>query len=150
MSETPLGHDRTAATDDPGGSLRRHRDIRQSYTCMNREIVDTLFSLLDERIAEDLPGEFFSFAANLLQRLVDRHCADWHRRIANDPFACGVNILSSGEIHHCVRATSDRPAHFFNLFIDRRGDGRVADVCVDLYEEVATDDHRLRLRMIYV
>ena len=44
----------------------------------------------------------------------------------------------------------DRPAHLFDFFVNRRSDGGVADVGIDLHQEVAADDHRLGLGMIDV
>src|SRR3546814_1039129 len=72
MGEAPFRHDRSAATDDAGDALRRHRDIGQAHARMDGEIVDALFGLFDQRVAEDVPGQFLGDAANLLQRLVDR------------------------------------------------------------------------------
>ena len=41
-------------------------------------------------------------------------------------------------------------SHLLHLFLDAGGDGGVADVGVDLHQEVASDDHRLRFRVIDV
>ena len=41
-------------------------------------------------------------------------------------------------------------SHFFDLFIDGGGNSRVADVGIDLHEEVAPDDHGLRFGVIDV
>ena len=117
---------------------------------MNREVVDALLGLFDQRVAKDFPGQVFGFAADFFQRLIDRHGADRHRRVANDPFARGVNVLAGRKIHHRVRAALDRPAHLLDFFVDRRQHGGVADVGVDLHQEVAADDHRLGFRMIDV
>src|ERR1700704_4984311 len=43
--------------------------------------VDPLLGLLDEHIAEDLPGELLGPAVDLLERLVDRHRPDGDRRV---------------------------------------------------------------------
>jgi hypothetical protein len=40
--------------------------------------------------------------------------------------------------------------HFLDFFLDRAGDGAVADVGVDFDEEIAADDHRLELGMVDV
>ena len=40
--------------------------------------------------------------------------------------------------------------HLLDLLLDRGGDRRVADVGVDLHQEVAADDHRLALGMVDV
>ena len=102
MRETPLGHDRTAATHDSGRAFGSQRNVRQTHAGVNREVVDALFRLFDQRVAKDFPGQLFSFAADFFQRLIDRHGADGHRRVANDPFARGVNVFAGGKIHHRV------------------------------------------------
>ncbi len=117
---------------------------------MDGEVVDALLALLDQRVAEDLPGQVLGDAADLLQRLVDRHRADRHRRVADDPLADVVDVAAGREVHHRVGAPADRPDHLVDLLGDRRGDRRIADVGVDLHQEVAADDHRLDLRMVDV
>ena len=64
MCETPLGHDRAAATHDSRGPFCGHRDVRQAHAGVNREIVDALLGLFDQSVAEDFPGQLFSFAAD--------------------------------------------------------------------------------------
>jgi len=52
--------------------------------------------------------------------------------------------------HHGVGAPADRPHHLLDLLLDRGGHRRVADIGVDLGQEVAPDRHRLELAMIDV
>ena len=66
-----------------------------------------------------------------------------NRRIADDPFAGGVDVPPGGQIHHGVAAPADGPHHLFHLFRDRRRHGGIADIGVDLGQEVASDDHGL-------
>ncbi len=117
---------------------------------MNREIIDTLLSLFDEGIAENLPGEVFRLAVHFLEGLIDRHRADRDRCVANDPFTCFMNVFPSREVHHGISAPAYRPDHFLDFFFDGRGDRGVANVRVDLNEEVPANDHRLTFRMIHV
>ena len=56
MRETPLGHDRTTAADDPSHALRSQRNVTQAHARVDREVVHALLGLLDERVAEDLPA----------------------------------------------------------------------------------------------
>ena len=42
-------------------------------------------------------GQVFGFAVNFFQRLINRHGADRHRRIAGDPFARFVDVFAGGE-----------------------------------------------------
>ncbi|KAG1591861.1 hypothetical protein G6F46_014551 [Rhizopus delemar] len=117
---------------------------------MDGEVIHALLGLLDQRVAEDLPGECLGAAVNLLKRLVDRHGTDRHRRVADDPFAGFVDVLAGGQVHHRVAAPADRPHQLLHLLGDAGGHRAVADVGVDLGEEVAADDHRLAFRMVDV
>ncbi len=150
MREAPLGQDRAAARDDAGDAIGRKRDVAQQHAGVNREIVHALLRLLDQRVAEELPRQLLGLAVDLLQRLIDRNGADRHRRVAQNPLARLVDVLARREIHDGVGAPVRRPRHLLDLFVDRRRDGRVADVRVDLDEEVAADDHRLALGMVDV
>src|SRR5258706_7730860 len=100
MSETPLGHDRATSTYDPRRPTSSHRDVRKPHAGVYGEVINALLGLFDQSVAKDFPGQLLSFAANFFQGLVDRHGADWHRRVAYDPFAGGVNVLTCREIHH--------------------------------------------------
>src|SRR5713101_5798980 len=117
---------------------------------MDGEVVHALLALLDQRVAVDLPVQLLDLAADLFQRLVDGHSADWYRRVADDPLARGVDVLAGRQVHHRIAAPADGPRHLLDFLIDRRGHGRVADVGVDLHQEVAADDHRLALGVVDV
>jgi hypothetical protein len=117
---------------------------------MDGEIVDALFGLFDQRVAEDVPGQVFGDAVHLFQRLIDRHRADRNRAVADDPFARVVDVAAGGEVHHIVGAPAGRPHHLVDFFLDRGGDGRVADIGVDLHKEVAADDLRFQFGMVDV
>ncbi len=150
MREAPLGQDAAAAGDDAGHALSRLRNKAQQHACVNREVIHALLALFDQRVAIDLPAQLLGLAVDLLQGLVDRHRADRNRRIANDPFPRRVNVLPGRQIHHGVRAPLGRPAHLLDLFFNAGRHRGVADVGVDLHEEVAPNDHRLALRMVDV
>src|SRR5256885_12998497 len=117
---------------------------------MDGEVIDPLLRLFDEGVAINFPGQFFGAAADFFERLINRHGADGHGRVANDPFAGGVDVLAGGKIHHGVGAPFGGPTHFLDFFFDGRGDGAVADVGVDLYQEIAADDHRLGFGVVDV
>ncbi len=150
VRQAPFRHDGTAARHDAGHAFRGHRHIAQQHARMDREVVHALLRLFDQCVAEDFPGEVFSLAVDLFQRLVDRHGADRHRRIADDPFAGLVDVLAGGQVHHRVAAPADRPGHLFNFFLDAGTERGVADIGVDLDQEIAADDHRLGFGMIDV
>src|ERR1044072_3247241 len=143
MGQTPFRHDRTAATHDSSCASRGQRDVRETHSGVNREVIDTLLRLFDKGVAKDLPRELFSLAANLLQRLINRHRANRHGRVAYDPFASGVNVLSGRKIHYGVRPAMYGPAHLVDFLFNRRSDGGISDVRVNFDEEVAADNHRL-------
>src|SRR5690606_6735071 len=92
----------------------------------------------------------FGDAAHLFQRLVDRHGTDGHGAVAHDPVARGVDVAAGGQVHHVVGAPAGRPDHFADLFLDAGGDGRVADVGVDLDAKVSPDRHGLNLGVVDV
>ena len=59
-------------------------------------------------------------------------------------------MTPGGEVHHRVAAPADRPHHLLDFLGGARSDDRIADIGVDLGQEVAADDHRLGLGMIDV
>ncbi len=94
MREAPLRHDGAPTADNAGNTLCRKRHIGKAHTSMDGEIVHALLCLLDQRVAINLPCEIFGNAIHLLERLIDRHSADGNGGIADDPFACVVNIAA--------------------------------------------------------
>ena len=148
MREAPFRQDRAASGDDAGDAVGGEMDVAEPHPGMDGEIVDALLGLLDQRVLVAFPVELDRIAVHLLQRLIDRHRADRHRRIADDPFARGVDVLAGGQVHHRVGAPADRPHHLLHLLLDRGGHGGVADIGVDLGEEVPADDHRLGFRVV--
>ncbi|MPM54526.1 hypothetical protein SDC9_101304 [bioreactor metagenome] len=150
VGQAPLGHDGAAAGDDAGHAVGGHGDVAQQHAGVDGEVVHALLGLLDQRVAEDLPGQVLGFAVDLLQRLVDRHRADRHRAVADDPLARFVDVLAGGQVHHRVAAPADRPGHLLDFFLNGGTERRVADVGVDLGQEVAADDHRLAFRVVDV
>ena len=150
VRQAPFRVNRAAAGHDTGHPLGGQRHVPKPDTCVDREIIDPLLGLLDQRISIELPGEFLGLAAHLFQGLVDRHGADWHRGVPDDPFAGLMDILAGGKVHDGVGSPPDRPDHLFDLFFDRGGYGGVADIGIDFHQEVSADDHRLTLRVVDV
>src|SRR5690625_1380678 len=93
MGQAPFGEDRAAAGNDPGHSLSGQGDKSEQDAGVNRKIIDSLFALLEKRIAKNFPGELFGFSVYLFERLIDRNGSDWHRGIAQNPLAGLVNIF---------------------------------------------------------
>ncbi len=150
VGEAPLGHDAATAGDDAGEALGGHRDEAQQDAGVDGEVVHPLLGLFEQGVAEQLPGEVFGDAVGLLQRLIDGHGTDGHRAVAQDPLAGLVDVAAGGEIDDCVGAPTGGPDQLLHLLFDAGGDRRVADVGVDLHQEIAADDHRLRFRVVDV
>ena len=136
MRQTPLGHDGATTRDDAGDTVCGQRHIAQQHARMDGEIVDALLSLFDQGVSEHLPGQILGLAVCLLQCLIDRHGADRHGRVAQDPLAGLMDVLAGRQVHQGVAAPARRPGHLLHLFLDRRSDRRVTDVGVDLHPEI--------------
>ncbi len=148
--EHPARHDGAAARDDAGDALGGEVDVSQADAGVDGEIVDALLALFDERVLEDGPVELVGVAADFLERLVDRDGADGDGAVADDPVTDVVDVATGGEIHDGVGAPADRPDEFLDLFFDRRRDGAVANVGVDLHQEVAADNDGLKFGVVDV
>eukprot|EP00968_Pinguiococcus_pyrenoidosus_P014072 scaffold1280_cov246-Pinguiococcus_pyrenoidosus.AAC.14 len=148
--EAELRVDAAAAGHDPRQALGSQRNEAKQHTGMDGPVVDALLGLLDERLAEDFPGEVLGDAVHLLQRLVDGHRADRQGAVADDPLARLVDVLARAEVHEGVGAPQGAPLQLLHLFLDVGRDGGVADVGVDLHLEHAPDDHGLALRVVLV
>ena len=60
MRKAPLRHDRAAARHDACHAVGGERNIAQAHAGMDREVIDALLGLLDQRVAENLPGRVFA------------------------------------------------------------------------------------------
>ena len=151
MRQAPLGHDRPAAGDDAGQPLGGQRHVGQAHAGVDREVVHALLRLLDQRVAEQVPGQFLRAG----------------RRPSPGPGRSGPCPIGTGElrrIHSRVSwmfspversITVSAPQRVDQIIFSTSSsmeelDRRVADVGVDLDQEVAADDHRLRLGVIDV
>ena len=93
VREAPLREYRSASRNDARNALRGKRHVAQQHARVNRKVVDALLGLFDQRVAVEFPREVFRFAVDFLQRLIDRHRADGHGSIAQNPLARLVNVL---------------------------------------------------------
>ena len=150
VSQAPLRQNAAAAADDAGHAPGRHRDEPQEHSGMDREIIDALFGLLDEGVPIDFPSQILGLAAHFFQRLVDGNRPNRHRRVAQDPLAGGVDVFARGQIHHGVGPPLGGPPHLLDLFLDAGSHRAVADVGINLHQEIPADDHRLIFRVIDV
>ena len=143
MRQTPFRQDGTSTGYDASQAARCQWNILQANAGMDGEVIDPLLRLFYQGIAENLPGEFFGLAIDFFERLINGHCADRHRRIANDPFARFMDEASGGKIHDRIRAPAGGPCHLLDLLFDRGTHCGIADIGIDLHQEISADDHRL-------
>ena len=161
VRKAPRGDDAAAAADHAAQTAVGQMHVLQADAAVYGEIVHTLFALLYQRVAEQFPGQFLSPAAHLLHGLVHGHGTHGHGAVADDPLAGLVDVVSGREVHEGVSAPLAAPDGFLDLllyggggFLDLLlyggGGGGVADVGVDLHQEVAADDHGLGFRVVDV
>ena len=111
--------------------LGDQRQILDQHAGVDGHVVHALLGLLFDHFEHDVDVEVFD-ALHARDRLVNRHGADGHRRVPQNGFANFVNAAAGGEVHHRVGAVMHRGVQLLQLFVNVAGDGRVADVGVDL------------------
>lgn len=70
--------------------------MRKPDAGMDGEIINSLFRLLDQCIAEGVLYQVFSNAVDFFQRLINRNPADWYRRITDNPFPDIMDVAPRG------------------------------------------------------
>ena len=145
----PLGEDRAAAAYDAGDALGNQRQILDEHAGVNGHVVHALRGLLFDHFEHDFCVQVFD-ALHARDGFVDRDGADGHGRVAEDGFADFVNVAAGGKIHDGVGAVVDGGVELFEFFVDLGGDGRVADVGVDLAQRGYADRHGLEFGMVDV
>ena len=150
VGQAPLGHDRTAPGNNSRQAIGSQWNIGQTHARMDGEVVNTLLGLFNQGVAEQRPGQLFGFAMHFFKCLVDRHRADRNRRIAQNPLAGFMDILPCGQVHYGVRSPANGPHQFVHLLFNTRRHGRISDIGIDLHQKIATNRHRLDLRMVDV
>mmetsp|Transcript_104637 Transcript_104637/g.293242 ORF Transcript_104637/g.293242 Transcript_104637/m.293242 type:complete len:275 (+) Transcript_104637:1065-1889(+) len=140
----------STTADNTGQTIDRHGDVGQQNTGMDSPVVDSLLCLLDEGFAERLPSQVFGDTVDLFEGLVNGDRSNRNRRVSHNPLASFVNVLTSGQVHESVGTPKSTPLELLHFLFNRRGDGRVADVGVDLDLEHPPDDLRLKLLVILV
>ena len=119
VQQTPLTHDTATATHDAAETTVGQMYVVATDAGMDGEIVNALLALFDERVAIHFPGEVFYLAVHFFQSLIDGHCAHRNRTVAQNPFACLVDIIAGREVHQGVATPFARPDSLVHLFIDR-------------------------------
>ena len=127
----PLRENRPTTADDAGDALRHHRDILHQHARVDGEVVDALQRLLLDNFEVEIDVQVFN-ALHPRERLVDRHSADRHRRVANDGVANHRYVAASGKIHDRVSTEVNSRMQLAQLLIHIRRKCRVTNVRVDL------------------
>ena len=76
VQQAELGVDAPTTRHNPSDALGRQRHVPQEHAGVDREVVHALLGLLDERLAEELPGDVLDDAVCFLEGLVDRDGPD--------------------------------------------------------------------------
>ncbi len=148
--QAPLAHDAAATAHDAAETLVGQVDIVAADAGVDGEVVYTLLTLFDECVLVDFPAQVFHLAVHLFQSLVDGYGANGHRTVAHDPLAGFVDVVARGEVHQSVASPFARPYRLVHLLFYAGGSGRVADVGIDFYKEVAANDHRFAFGVVDV
>ena len=116
---------------DAGHAFGGQRNVAQQHTCVHGHVVHALLALLNDGVAVQLPRQCGRVTVDLLQCLIDRHRAHGHRRVTQQPLAGQVDVAAGGQVHDGVRAPAGGPHHLVDLFGDRAGHCRIANVRID-------------------
>ena len=150
MNPAPLGDDASATRNDAGEAVLGEGDVGKSDAAVDGEIVNALLALFDESVTIEFPRQVGSLSVHLFEGLIERHGADGHGAVSDNPLAGFVDVVARGEVHQGVAAPLATPNGFFDFFGDVGRRGGVTDVGVNFDEEIASDDHGLSLGMVDV
>ncbi len=134
----PFGQDGAAAAHDTRDALGGEGNVLHQHAGVNRHVIHALLGLLFDHLQHHLLAEILH-PAHARKGFIDGHGADGHGRCADDGLADGGDVAAGGEVHHGVGAVLHRVLQLFQLAIDVRGHGGVADVGVDLAPGSHTD-----------
>ncbi len=139
----PLGDERPAAADDARHAVHRQVQVLQHHAAVDGHVVHALLGLVLDHVQKMLRTHVLDLAPQLLEHLVNGDRSDGHGRGVDDRLPDGVDVLAGREVHDRVGAEVDRHVQLVQLFAGVAGDGRVADVGVDLALDRRADRHRL-------
>src|SRR4051812_5817526 len=115
MGEAPLRQNRSTAADNSCATFHSERNVAQQNAGMNREVVDTLFGLFNQRVSIDFPCEFFRTPPAFFQGLVNRNGSDGYWRVPENPFPGFVDVLAGRQIHYGVCPPCNAPTHLLHF-----------------------------------
>ena len=116
----------------------------EQYAGMDRHIIDALPGMLFNHVQHVLGGQVGDLV-DVQHRLVDRHRSDGHLGLGDDRFTGGIEIRAGGQVHHGVRPVAHCQPELFELLLNVRCNGGVADVGVDLHRGHLADSHGFEL-----
>src|SRR5699024_10120526 len=105
----PLRNDTPPAADHTAQTVVGILDILQPDAAVDGEVIDALFALLYQRVAEQLPRQLLGPALYLFHGLVHGHRSHRHGTVADYPFARLVNVVARGEVHQRIAAPFAAP-----------------------------------------
>mmetsp|Transcript_13309 Transcript_13309/g.23832 ORF Transcript_13309/g.23832 Transcript_13309/m.23832 type:complete len:318 (+) Transcript_13309:1188-2141(+) len=142
--------DGAATGDNTGFAIDGHRDVSEEDAGVDCKVIDSLLSLLNERLSEDIPVQVLSNAINLLQGLINWHSSHRNRTIPHDPLPCLLNVLPRTQIHQSVGSPHGTPLQLLDLFLNARRNRRVPNISIDLHLEHPPNNLRLQFKVILV
>mmetsp|Transcript_3529 Transcript_3529/g.5111 ORF Transcript_3529/g.5111 Transcript_3529/m.5111 type:complete len:276 (-) Transcript_3529:692-1519(-) len=118
VEDIPLGMDGSTTADDACHTVNGCGNVSEKNTSMDGEVINTLLSLLDQGLTEDVPIQIFSNPVDLFQGLVNRDGSYGNSRVTHDPFTCLVDVFSGRQIHESISTPESGPLEFFNFLFN--------------------------------
>ena len=109
VENTPLRHDRSTARNATCETVADELCMLFQHTGMDSEIVNALFTLLNQSVAIYFPSEFFNVTVYFLKCLINRHCTHRYGAVSDNPFASFVDVVTRREVHQSVTAPVATP-----------------------------------------
>ena len=107
---------------------------------VNGHVVDALFCLREDRVDNSLLVEVVG--AVFCDDFIDGDGSDGDRACGDDGGTDEVDVSARAEIHDGIRSVADRLVEFAFFGLRAAGGGGVADIGVDLGQQLASDAHR--------
>ena len=123
--------------------------ILNQHAGVNGHVIHALLGLLFDDFEHYVGVQVFD-ALHARDRLINRHCPDRNRRVTQNGFANLVNVAAGRKIHDSVGAVMNGRVQLFELLVNVRGNGGIADIGVDLAQRRHADAHGLKFRVIDV
>src|SRR5947208_6272911 len=103
----PLRENGSATTHDSRDALRDQRQILDQHASVNSHVIHALLSLFLDYFKHYISIEIFN-ALHTRNRLINRHCSNGDRRVAQNGFTNLMNIAACAEVHYGVSTVMNR------------------------------------------